>query len=133
MNIKLDSDTISSINVFSDVTGVMPRDCIKKDDQIIFVVSQGQAGLSIGKNGTKMKILQKMFGKDIIVIEYSDDPLKFLANIMRPNRLVSGYVANADSNAKVEASINGKISAPRLKLAKTLLQRYFNIININIR
>jgi hypothetical protein len=53
MNIKFDSDIILSINLFSDVTSVMPRDCINFEDKVVFVVNQGQAGLAIGKNGIR--------------------------------------------------------------------------------
>ena len=100
MNIKLDSDTISSMNVFSDVTSVFPRDCIVREDRMIFIVNQGQAGVSIGKNGNKIKMLQKMFDKEITVIEYSDDPVRFLGNILKPVELVSGYLANGAENDK---------------------------------
>ena len=75
MNIKFDGDVILSMNLFSDVTSVIPRDCINFEDRIIFVVNQGQAGLAIGKNGMKIKMLQEMLKKDVIVIEYSDDPV----------------------------------------------------------
>lgn len=134
MNIKLDSDTISSMNVFSDVTGVVPRDCMNSEEKVIFVVSQGQAGMAIGKNGVKMKMLQDMLKKEVLVVEYSDDPVKLLENILRPIKLVSGYVASdANADKKLEASINGKLNHSKLKLAKVLMQRYFNIMNINIR
>ncbi len=134
MNIKLDSDTISSMNVFSDVTSVFPRDCIVREGRMIFIVNQGQAGVSIGKNGNKIKMLQKMFDKEITVIEYSDDPVRFLGNILKPVELVSGYLANGvENDKKLEASAKGKISGAKIKLAKFLMQRYFNIMNINIR
>ena len=122
------------MNVFSDVTSVFPRDCIVRDERMIFIVNQGQAGTSIGKNGNKIKMLQKMFDKEITVIEYSDDPVRFLGNILKPMELVSGYLAaGTENDKKLEASVKGKISGAKIKLAKFLMQRYFNIININIR
>ncbi|EEZ92741.1 MAG: NusA family KH domain protein [Candidatus Parvarchaeum acidiphilum ARMAN-4] len=136
MNIKFDSDIILSMNLFSDVTSVMPRDCINFEDKIIFVVNQGQAGLSIGKNGMKIKMLQEMLKKEVIVIEYSDDPVKLFENIIRPNKLISGYITingKEDDNKKVEASVDGKISSNKIKLIKMLMQRYFNIVSINIK
>ncbi|MCL4399258.1 NusA-like transcription termination signal-binding factor [Candidatus Parvarchaeota archaeon] len=134
MSIKLDSETISSINVFSNVTAVFPRDCIIEPNRIIFVVNQGQAGMSIGKNGSKLKILESMFKKDVLVIEFSDDPVKFLENVLRPNKLISGYIATDNKDVKkLEASIQGRLSISKIKLAKSLMQRYFNIMSINIR
>ncbi len=136
MNIKFDNDVILSMNLFFDVTTVMPRDCIVADEKIIFVVNQGQAGLAIGKNGVKIKMLQDMLKKEVIVIEYSDDPVKLFENIIRPNKLISGYVtadSKNDDNRKVEASVDGKISTNKIKMVKMLMQRYFNIVSINIK
>ncbi|MCL4362071.1 MAG: NusA-like transcription termination signal-binding factor [Candidatus Parvarchaeota archaeon] len=136
MNIKFDSDIILSINLFSDVTSVMPRDCINFEDKIVFVVNQGQAGLAIGKNGIKIKMLQEMLKKEVIVIEYSDDPVKLFENVIRPNKLISGYITvngKEDESKKVEASVDGKISSNKIKLIKMLMQRYFNIVSINIK
>ena len=136
MNIKFDNDVILSMNLFSDVTSVIPRDCIAFEDKIIFIVNQGQAGLAIGKNVIKIKMLQEMLKKDIIVIEYSDDPVKLFENIIRPNKLISGYITNLDASKdgkKVEASIEGKVSNSKIKLIKMLMQRYFNIVSINIK
>jgi N utilization substance protein A len=136
MNIKFDSDIILSINLFSDVTSVMPRDCVNFEDKIVFVVSQGQAGLAIGKNGMKIKMLQEMLKKEVVVIEYSDDPVKLFENVIRPNKLISGYITankKGDEAKKVEASVDGKISSNKIKLIKMLMQRYFNIVSINIK
>ncbi len=136
MNLKFDNDIILSMNLFSDVTSVIPRDCINFEDKIIFVVNQGQAGLAIGKKGIKIKMLQDMIKKDVIVIEYSDDPVKLFENIIRPNKLISGYITvsgNTQTDKKVEASIDGKISTNKIKLIKMLMQRYFNIVSVNIK
>ena len=136
MNIKFDSDIILSINLFSDVTSVMPRDCINFEDKIVFVVNQGQAGLAIGKNGIKIKMLQEKLKKEVTVIEYSDDPVKLFENVIRPNKLISGYITvhgKEDESKKVEASVDGKISSNKIKLIKMLMQRYFNIVSINIK
>ena len=136
MNIKFDNDIILSMNLFFDVTTVMPRDCINFEDKIVFVVNQGQAGLAIGKNGVKIKMLQEMLKKEVIVIEYSDDPVKLFENVIRPNKLISGYITvngKEDETKKVEASVDGKISSNKIKLIKMLMQRYFNIVSINIK
>jgi N utilization substance protein A len=134
MNIKLDEDTLRLMNVFSTATGITPRDCLLVDDKIVFVVSQGQAGIAIGKSGVKIKVLQAMLKKEIMVIEYSDDPVKFVENFVRPNRLISGYMTvDPGSEKEVHASIDGRVSGMKVKLLKTLMQRYFNIMSINIK
>ncbi len=133
MNIKLDSDTLSAMRVFSDITNVTPRDCIVNEDRLIFVVNQGQAGLAIGKNGVKMKVLHEMLKKEIVVVEYADDPIKLLENVIRPNKLLSGYMTSQDDSRKVNVEIEGKINSYKIKLIRLLMQRYFNILSINIK
>ncbi len=134
MGIKLDSNTISTMNVFSDVTSILARDSLVEDDKIIFVVNQGQAGIAIGKNGMKIKMLQEMLKKEIIVVEYSDDPVKLFENMIHPEKLLSGYVANdQDDSKKLDVTVEIRLSHSKIKLIKALMQRYFNITNVNIR
>ncbi|MCW1294010.1 MAG: NusA-like transcription termination signal-binding factor [Candidatus Parvarchaeota archaeon] len=134
MHIKFDSDVLSLINVFSDSTGVIPKDCINLEDNIIFTVPMGEAALSIGKNGETVKLLQKMLGKNITIVEYSDEPVKFLENILRPTKLVSGYVAEDNNKQKkLEATVDDGLTGKKIKLVKFLMERYFNISNINIK
>ncbi len=133
MNIKLDSETLSSMSVFSNTTGVMPKDCMQLDDKFLFVVNQGQAGMSIGKNGVNVKMLEKMFSKEVLIVEYADDPVRLLENIIRPVKVLSGYVTETTNSKKIQASIDGKLALSRLRIAKTLMQRYFNITDINIK
>ena len=77
-----------------------------------------------------------MLKKEVVVIEYSDDPVKLFENVIRPNKLISGYITankKGDEAKKVEASVDGKISSNKIKLIKMLMQRYFNIVSINIK
>ncbi len=134
MHIKFDSDVLSLITLFSNSTGVIPKDCINLEDRIIFTVPMGEAAMSIGKNGETVKLIEKLLGKDITIVEYSDDPVKFLENLLKPIKLISGYVAVDSSKQKtLEATVASNLSGKKIKLIKFLMERYFNISNINIK
>ncbi|MDP8012787.1 MAG: hypothetical protein RAK22_01655 [Nanoarchaeota archaeon] len=134
MRIKLDSDTLSYMHTFSDVTGVVPRDCISFNDTLVFVAPEGQVGMCVGENGVKVKLLEKLFNRKVLIVEYFDDPVKFLESFVRPIRMISGYVSvDSNNDKKIEAELSGKISYDRVKLLKMLMERYFNLKNINIR
>ncbi|MGC8516449.1 MAG: NusA-like transcription termination signal-binding factor [Candidatus Acidifodinimicrobium sp.] len=134
MHIKFDSDVLSLITLFSNSTGVIPKDCINLEDRIIFTVPMGEAAMSIGKNGETVKLIEKLLGKDITIVEYSDDPVKFLENLLKPIKLISGYVAIDSSKQKtLEATVASNLNGKKIKLIKFLMERYFNISNINIK
>jgi len=61
-------------------------DCVIDDrfDRLIYIVRQGDMGLAIGKNGENTKRLQKVLGKRIEMVEYSDNMEQFIINIFKP-------------------------------------------------
>ena len=74
------------ISLFQNVTKATARDCLddEKQDRIIFVVNEGKMGLAIGKGGSNIKSLQNILKRNIELVEYFDDPIKFLKNILNP-------------------------------------------------
>ena len=83
--IKLTTDQIRLISLFQNVTKTTARDCLddEKQDKIIFVVNEDKMGLAIGKGGSNIKSLQNILKRRVELIEYSDDPIKFLKNILK--------------------------------------------------
>ena len=81
-SIKLTMDQMRKISLFQKITKVTPRDCIddEKQDRLIFVVNEGKMGLAIGKNGSNIKSLQNLLKRNIELVEYYDDPIKYLKN-----------------------------------------------------
>jgi N utilization substance protein A len=53
-------------------------------DRIIYVVRPGDMGLAIGKKGENIRRMQKVLGKKIEMVEYSENPDEFIANMFRP-------------------------------------------------
>jgi N utilization substance protein A len=82
--IKLTSDELRLISLFSSITSATARDCIvdEKMDRVIFVVNKGQMGLAIGRGGATIKQLQNVIPRRIELVEYSDNVDEFLKNIL---------------------------------------------------
>ena len=93
--IKLSIEDIGLITSFENLTGASVKDCIvdKEKDKITFIVAEGQAGIAIGKGGMNIKRFSEKLKKKIEVLEFSSDPLKFVANIFRPIKLKNAYIA----------------------------------------
>ena len=84
--IKITADEMRYIALFESISGASVKDCIVDEEQgrVIFIVSPGQVGVAIGKGGRNIHTLEKMTGKKQEIIEYSDDPVQFIKNALKP-------------------------------------------------
>ena len=82
--IKLTTDQMKLMSLFQNITKATARDCIEdeKRDRIIFVVNEGKMGLAIGKGGAHIKSLQNKIDRAVELVEYNEDPIKLLKNIL---------------------------------------------------
>ena len=83
-SIKLTTEQMRFISLFQNVTKSSARDCLddEKQDRLIFVVNEGKMGLAIGKGGCNIKSLQNILKRNVELIEYNEEPIKFLKNIL---------------------------------------------------
>jgi N utilization substance protein A len=131
--IKLDSDAINLIKIFESKTGAVVKDCIINGNDITFIVKEGDMGLAIGKGGSIVNQIKKEFDKEIHVYEHSEDPSKFIINVLFPVKVekveINGkeakvYIDNA--NKKRAIGKGGK----KINTVKELALRHFGIENI---
>ena len=140
--IKLTSDELKLISLFSSVTSATARDCIvdEKMDRVIFVVNKGQMGLAIGKGGATIKQLQSVVGRKVELVEFSDDPAEFIRNMLggdmvsdvRMNERMDGsQQAIVTVDARKKGAVVGR-EGRNAEKARLLAKRYFNISNVLI-
>ena len=141
-SIKLTTDQMRMISLFQNVTGATARDCIEdeKQDRVIFVVNSGKMGLAIGKGGTHIKSLQNIVKRNVELVEFDDDPAKFLSNLLN-SKLVSEVKINKRADGSKQAIV---MVDPRKKgivvgregrnaeKARLLAKRYFDIKSVLI-
>ena len=137
--IKLSLGDIAFINLFEQTTKAGVKDCIVDDQKskITFVVNEGQIGMAIGRGGTNIKKLEKKINKKIEVIEFSQDPLRFLTNLLRPIKVKNAYVSErSDGKKTMYASVMkdrmGMVRS-KVKNARRLLSKYYNFDDIIIQ
>ena len=140
--IKLTSDQLRLMSLFQNVTGATARDCVEdeKQNRVIFVVNSGKMGLAIGKGGSHIKSLQNIVKKNVELVEFDEDPAKFLRNMLN-SKLVSEVKLNERSDGSKQAIV---IVDPRKKgivvgregrnaeKARLLAKRYFGITSVLI-
>lgn len=140
--IKITSTEMRYIALFESITGANVKDCIVDEEQgrVIFVVDEGQLGLAIGKGGRNIRTLESMTGKKHEIIEYSEDPVQFIKNALKPalvkevrltERTDGKKIAVVTVNPRdkgVAIGKNGR-NAERLRF---LAKRYFDMQNVSI-
>jgi N utilization substance protein A len=128
--------------LFQNVSGATARDCLidEKMERVIFVINKGEMGLAIGKNGIAIKNIQKQIGKQVELVEYSDDPKEMIANSLNSNYISDVRLTEKVDGSKIAVVVvdnkrkgaavgrNGK----NAEKARLLARRYFQITNIHI-
>ena len=140
--IKLSTDQIRLISLFQNITKATARDCLddEKQNKIIFVVNEGKMGLAIGKGGSNIKSLKNIIKRDVELIEYFDDPIKFLKNILNP-KFVNEIKLDVKPDGSSQATIivdHGKKGlvvgreGRNAERARLFAKKYFDISTILI-
>lgn len=128
------------MSLFQSVTGATARDCVEdeKQNRVIFVVNSGKMGLAIGKGGSHIKSLQNIVKKSVELVEFDDDPAKFLKTMLNA-KLISEVKLNKRPDGTTQATV---IVDPRKKgivvgregrnaeKARLLARRYFDITHV---
>jgi N utilization substance protein A len=135
--VRLTTDQIRLMAVFESITGVLAKDCIFNNKNAVFIVDEKNMGKAIGRGGQNIKRLQQITGRKVEIIGFSEEPQKFLKNIFHPAHILAVNVQ--EKNGRKIAQIHmdresrrifeRKIDS-RLRLARELAKRYFDIDNV---
>lgn len=133
MKVTLDEKIIQTITIFQNLTGSSVVDCIE-DEDLYFVVAQGQYGLAIGKNGRKIKNAERLFKKTIKIFEYSPDVKEFIKNMIPDSQVIEINDNNVFVRVKQfdRARIIGK-GGKNIKVIGNFLERLFEINSLKVK
>lgn len=123
---------IEELRILTRSTAV---DCVvdEKFDRILYVIKPGDMGLAIGKKGEHIKKLQKVLGKKVEMVEYSEDLKVFAANLFRPadvanlkfheeTRIIDVFIQK-----KSDVGIAIGRGGAGVEKARILLRRFFQV------
>ena len=140
--VKISQTEMQYITILQGIVNVTIRDCIvdDEDNKVVFVVSEGQAGLAIGKRGMNINKLKEMISKDVEIIEHSSDPAKFIRNCFLPiiiREIVftdrkNGKVATVEVDNKDKGRAIGR-NGKNINKVKNLVLRQFDIVDVMIK
>ncbi len=140
--VKLTTEGIKYIALFESLTGAVTKDCVidEDNDRVIFVVKKGDVGLAIGKRGVNIARVKKTIGKNVEVIEHSEDPVEFVKNLFTPIKIKNvnimdkkegKTIALIDVYERDKGLVIGK-GGKNIKKAKMLVRRHHNIDDVQI-
>lgn len=137
--VVFNEDTLRYVRLFQDTTGCMVVDCLDSAEKIIFVVQKGEGARAIGRKGENATRLRKILRKDIQVVEYSEEPEKFVANVFRSYEVKKVEIEDRDgvthATVTVEATMKGRAigrEGRNLRLARQLIMRHHPIQSISV-
>ena len=117
------------------MTGAKVKDCIA-NKKFIFIIEENEMGKAIGKNGVNVKRLESKLKRKIKLVEFSNDVLQFVKNLIYP---LQGLDIKHDNGV---ITIYGKDTGTRAMLIGRerqninnligIVRRYFNIKEIKV-
>jgi N utilization substance protein A len=138
-DIVLTEDTLRSIALFGSVTKANAIDCMDVDDKLVFVVEKGQGNIAVGKKGEHVIKLKDLTGKNIQVVEYSEDPEQFVMNVFHiynPQKVVIEQRGNiTHATITVDPKLKGRAigkAGKNLRIARDIVNRHHEIQSLSV-
>ncbi len=137
VTIKLDAQTLRYISIFEAATNAQVKDCIEKDNLVVFVVYPRNLKRALENNGSKIQTVRNLLKKNVMVVEYSPDILVFVKNVFHRFHVRNVKIDNVDGQFNITVFVDPKDKARaigkdgrNLKLAKEIIGRHFPLKNI---
>jgi len=132
MKIVLDQQTLHNIALFQKITHVPVIDCIENEVSVYFIIRQGCKPF-VERCGGKLMILQKKFKKKVVVVEFNEDVVKFVKNLVPESQEVT--IENKEVRIRVSKYDKPKVIGKdkrNLKVIQSFLNRLFDIESVKI-
>lgn len=140
-DIVLTEDTLRYISLFESITKgkINVRDCMDTEDKLVFVVGEKQGNTAVGKKGENVIKLKDKTGKNIQVVEYSDDPQQFVMNVFHiysPQKVEIEQRGNiTHATVTVDPKLKGRAigkAGKNLRIARDIVNRHHEIQSISV-
>jgi N utilization substance protein A len=137
--IVLTEATLMYISLFETITKANVVDCMDADDKLVFVVEKGQGNIAVGKKGEHVIRLKDRTGKNIQVVEFSDDPEQFVKNVFHiyePQKVVIEQRGNiTHATITVDPKLKGRAigkAGKNLRIARDIVNRHHEIQSLSV-
>jgi N utilization substance protein A len=127
---------MQTIALFEQLTGAHVKDCVPSEEQVIFVVHEGEIAKAIGKGGQHVRNLEHKLKKRVKIVEYHTDVMQFVKNVVAPLELKEVKMENSTvflsaKDLKTRGLLIGR-GASNLRLFEAIVQRYFPVKELRV-
>jgi len=134
--LRINQETFSLTKVLENLSGARVKDCFQVEDTIYFIVAQGDIAKALGKKGSVVRLLRQQLNKNIRVIEYHEEDIHFLTNVVYPLNVEKiekegNTIFLRDGNKKTKSLLIGR-GGRKLQVLNRALQRFFPGIEVKI-
>jgi len=137
--VTFNEDTLGYVTIFQNVTMCTVMDCVDTGDKIIFVVGKGEASKAIGRKGETVARVRLLLKKNIQVIEFSEKPEEFVANVFHAYDVKKVEIEDRDgvthATVTVESTKKGRAigkEGKNLRMARDLIARHHAIDSVSV-
>jgi len=137
--VTFNEDTLGYVTIFQNVTMCTVMDCVDTGDKIIFVVGKGEASKAIGRKGETVARVRLLLKRDIQVIEFSEKPEEFVANVFHAYDVKKVEIEDRDgithATVTVESTKKGRAigkEGKNLRMARDLIARHHAIESVSV-
>ncbi len=135
----LSNEEIQAINLLEARTGARANDAVFAGDSVIFVVRKGDLGKAIGRNGSNILGLKKVFDKRVEVVEAADTLEGLLENVFRPVQVNEVRTEEKSGRSVVVVRVNPRNKGlaigrggEKISVARVLAKRCFGCDDVRI-
>ena len=136
---KITEDDIRAFGLFERVTHARPKDFVKLEDRIVFVVEPGQLKRALGPQASSLQKLKDLFERPVDIVEFDEQPEVFLRNIFHQyevsNVVLSEKGGRKHATVTVKPEEKGRAigkGGRNLKVAQMLASRHTDLQSVSV-
>ena len=127
----LDNELIQKINLIENITNAKIKEFIEKEDKIIIIVNKNDLNKALGIKGKNIKTIENLMHRRLKIIEFDNNPLKFVKNFIYPIKPLNITLNNNIIEIKVEDRKSKGLLIGResknLKELNNLVAKYYKL------
>ena len=129
--IVFDQELLGVMSILSNLSRARVKDCFLEGDTYFVVVEKGDVGLMIGKGGLIIKKIKERLRKQVKVIEYNQDPVRFVRGLIYPTRaeeivLEDEAILIKGDDRKIKGLICGR-GGENLRWINKVVKKFFDV------
>jgi len=134
--IVYDMSAMKFMSLFETITRAKLKDCIIKENLVLFIVHPNEIGKAVGAKGVNVRKLEKVLNKKVKIVEFSPEPVNFIKNLVHPLKVKEiteeeGIYTLTPVDLKTRGLLIGR-NASHLRAYEDVVKRYFPVKELKV-